>query len=439
MEIEKQNRKRVLIVTYYWPPAGGITVLRCLKFAKYLRDFGWEPVIYTALNPSYPYLDEWNNKDVPAGIEVLKQPIIEPFDLFKKLSGRKKTESLNNVVHVRDKKSLIDDFAIWVRGNFFIPDARSLWAKPSVKFLNKYLKEHPVDAILSDGPPHTNTWIAYQVAEHNNIPWLADFQDPWTQVDYYALFKIWKWADQKHKRMEQLCLQRANKITIASPTWKKDLEDIGAENVEVIYYGYDEDDFKKLSKNTAQKFVISHAGLLGFDRSPGTFIKAMQRLIAERPNISHLLELSLAGQVDFSIVELIKSAGLEQNTNYLGLISRMDALQLMLDSQLLLLPLNKADNAKGRLPGKIYEYLRAESTILVFGPIDSDAAKIIEDTQRGACFTYENEEGIYTFLKEQFENWEKGVTLNTSGEIESFSNKNQTKRIAAYLDEITEG
>ena len=153
------NRKKVLIITYNWPPAGGITVLRCLKIAKYLRYFGWEPVIYTADNAQYPYLDNSNEKDIPDGITIIKKPIIEPFGLFQKLSGRKKNVPVNNIIHVREKKSLLDNLGIYVRGNYFVPDARFLWIKPSVKFLKTYLEQNPVDAIFTDGPPHTNTVI----------------------------------------------------------------------------------------------------------------------------------------------------------------------------------------------------------------------------------------------------------------------------------------
>lgn len=434
--MSQKKKKRVLIITYNWPPSGGVSLLRSLKITKYLRQYDWEPVVYTAKDASYPYFDEWNFKDIPEGIEILKHPIIEPFDLFKKLSGRKKEDSLNNVVHVRTKKSFIDNFAVWVRGNFFIPDARSLWVKPSVKYLVKYLKDNPVDAIFSDGPPHTNTWIAYNVAAKTNTPWLADFQDPWTQVDYYPLLKIGKRADRRHKAMEQLCLKRANKTTIASPTWKEDLESIGAHNVDVIYYGYDEEDFKNLKETHSNEFIISHAGLLGYDRSPDAFIQATKKLIVKYPELKNTLKVKLAGQVDYSIKTLFAEVELDSNVEYLGMVSRVEALTLMLNSQILLLPLNKADNAKGRLPGKIYEYLRARNQILAFGPLDSDASKIIENTKSGATYSYDDENGILNYLETTYCLWKEGRLEKTKENIEFYSNLNQTGRIAEYLNEI---
>ncbi len=428
------QRKKVLIITYNWPPSGGIALLRCLKFAKYLRNFGWEPVIYTASNAHYPYTDDNNFKDIPEGITILKQPILEPFALFKKLSGRKKDEALNNVVHVRTHKSFIDNFAIWVRGNFFIPDARSLWVKPSVKYLSKWLKENQVDAILSDGPPHTNTLIACKLALKTGLPWLADFQDPWTQVDYYPLLKIGKRADRKHHKLEQLCFKTANKTTIASPSWKKDLEGIGAHNVDVIYYGYDEDDFKNLEFEKSPKFTISHAGLLGFDRHPENFLKSIQKVLNDGEIEKSEIEIVLAGQVDFSVLETIKALDLEEIVTLPGHISRMDALRLMVRSHLLLLPLNKAANANGRLPGKLYEYLRARAQILVLGSIHSDAAGIIHRTQGGITVDYDDYKSTLTYVKNLISKWKSGEDLCTSGDIEEFTNENQTGLIAEYLD-----
>ena len=178
-------------------PSGGVGVHRCLKFAKYLRDFGWEPVVYTAENAHYPYFDDTNFVHIPEGITILKQPIWDSYNMFKLASGRKPSSAMNNPVHVRDKRTWVDNLAIWIRGNFFIPDARKFWIKPSVKYLSKWLKENHIDAILSDGPPHTNTVIACRLSKTFNIPWLADYQDP-EQVDYYKLLKLTRWA---HKNM----------------------------------------------------------------------------------------------------------------------------------------------------------------------------------------------------------------------------------------------
>jgi glycosyltransferase involved in cell wall biosynthesis len=431
--------KRVLIITYYWPPAGGIGVQRCLKFAKYLHQQGWEPVIYTASNALYSYYDESGYKDIPEGLEVIKHKIVEPFGIYKLLSRRKKTEPVPNPIHVRSKKTnILDRLAIWIRGNFFIPDARALWIKPSVRFLSKYLRQYPVDAILSDGPPHTNTVIACRISKKFNLSWLADFQDPWTQVDYYKLLKLTRRADRKHREMEQEVFRTAKAITIASPTWKKDLEKIGARNVHVVYYGYDEDDFKHLEAGTTpEQFVISHAGLLGYDRNPEIFFKVIRDILSEHPQRKKVLKLLFPGSIDFSVKESIRHLGLTEVTDLPGILPRPEALRVTMTSSLLLLPLNKAENARGRIPGKLFEYLRAGKPILALGPVDSDVAGILGQTGHGQCFEYDDYEGIKNYVLRHLKS--SGSIAHTEGrkDVSVFSVENQTRIIASILNAIT--
>lgn len=434
--------KKVLIISYYWPPSGGIAVQRCLKFAKYLPEYGWDPTVYAPENAQYPVFDPSTLEELPEGLKVIKKPIIELFGLYKKLSGKTKSDGVSgNPLQVRSSKyNLIDEFAIWFRGNFFIPDARALWVRPSVKFLTEYLKKNPVDAIFSDGPPHTNTRIACKVSENTGIPWLADFQDPWTQVDYYSLLKLTKWADRRHRQMEQEAFRVAKKMTIASPSWKTDIESIGAKNVNVIYWGYDEYDFRNAPPKGSQndEFIVSHAGQLGFDRNPDGFLKALAELLGENPVFAGKVKIKLAGSVDYSVKKGIKELGLEHLTSYLGNIKREDAIKLTLNSQLLLLPLNKAPNAKGRIPGKLFEYLRSDVPIICFGPADSDVGNILQETSHGMSFLYEDYLAIKSYLSELFDHWEKGLApLNSTYDISKYSVKNQTKKLASYLDEIS--
>ena len=428
--------KKVLIITYHWPPSGGITVLRCLKFVKYLREFGWEPIVFTAKNASYQFLDYTNEKDIPIGLEIHKVPIVEPINLFKKISGRKKSQSLQNITsNSSTKKNIIDKFGMWVRGNFFIPDARYRWIKPSVKYLENYLQNNHVDALLTDGPPHTNTVIGLKLSKKFGIPWLADFQDPWTQVDYYDKLFIGKRADRKHKALEQAVFRTAKKITIASPTWKRDLESIGAKNVDVIYYGYDEPEYENFCSVKNDDFIFFHGGLLGEDRNPVSFIAALKKIVEVHPELYTKVRIKLAGEVDYSVRETIKSNGLESITDYLGMISRQQILDEYAKAYMLLLPINKASNAKGRIPGKLFEMLRTGKPIIVFGPNDGDVKEIVEKKQLGKSFGFSEEHLIYNYLKKalisgQIDNY------NPSQSVIEFSNKAITQKIAEYLNVI---
>lgn len=434
----QNSRKKVLIITYYWPPCGGVGVLRNLKFVKYLRDFGWEPIVFTAENPSYPFLDFENEKEIPEGIKVLKGKIWEPLGLFKKLSGRKKSDPLQNITATTSsKKSWIDDLGIWIRGNFFIPDARANWIKPSVKTLSNFLEENHIDVILTDGPPHTNTVIGMRLAQKFDIPWLADFQDPWTQVDYYQLMKIGKRADKKHRQLEQEVFQTAKKITIASPSWKRDLENIGAKNVDVIYYGFDEADFTDFSKKTIQFFKIFHAGLLGNDRNISCFFETIREIIDENPSLQNIIRIDFAGEVDFSNKEAVKKNKLEDITTFHGMIPRKEVIQHYEKSSLLLMPINQAANAQGRIPGKLFECLRTYTPILVFGPSNGYVKQIVESKKAGISVEYaEDKKRQKEYILSLIDKFQKNETLLENKDVSEFSNYELTKKLAAHLDSV---
>ena len=430
--------KKVLIITYHWPPSGGVTVLRCLKFVKYLREYGWEPIVFTAKDASYQFLDFSNEKDIPDNLEVHKVKIFEPVNLFKRLSGRKINQPLQNITTNSEKKrTVVDKLGMWVRGNFFIPDARYRWINPSVRYLEKYLKENPVDAILTDGPPHTNTVIGMRMAQKTGIPWLADFQDPWTQVDYYSKLYIGKRADKKHRALEQEVFRTASKITIASPSWKTDLESIGAKNVDVIFYGYDESDFKDYQIQKNEDIVFFHGGLLGEDRNPDSFFHALARLLNDFPELKTKVKIRLAGEVDVAVMKSIEANKLSEYTTILGMIPRQKVYEEYASASVLLLPINKADNAQGRIPGKLFEMMRSGKPLLIFGPENGDVKAIVESRQLGKSFRYEDEIKIYAYLKNgliagEFDNFQPGKDVN------EFSNEAITGQIASYLNEITE-
>lgn len=432
--------KKVLIISYYWPPCGGIGVLRCLKIAKYLREFGWEPIIFTADNADYPSIDKTNFKDIHPDTVILRQKIWEPYKIYRKITGKDKNANVNNVFYTKEEKAgLAHKLSVWIRSNFFIPDARCMWIKPSVKFLKNYLKDNPVDAIFSDGPPHSNTRIATLVKHATGIPWLADFQDPWTQIDYFSLLNLTSWGLKKHQRLEQEAFRTADKITIVSPTWKKELEAIGAENVNVIQWGYDPDDYQELTHKPSGKFIISHLGILGYDRNPITFFKVISELIAENAEFKEKINISFPGQVDYSVMEIIKSHNLESYVTIPGNLDRKTALQVMKDANLLLLLLNKQINAKGRIPGKLFEYLAVKRPILCLGDTHGDSATIITNSNAGFISEYDDHGNLKTVIREEFQKYLKGINQNEiNSDIEDYTSIKLTEKIATYLNELVE-
>ncbi len=432
------KRKKVLIISYYWPPCGGIGVLRCLKIAKYLRHFGWEPIVFTAEDAHYPNIDYSNDKDIPDGITILKQKIWEPYHIYKWITGKKKDANVNNVFYTKSEKAgLAHQFSVWIRSNFFIPDARKFWIQPSVKFLLQYLDENPVDAIFSNGPPHSNTRIATLLKQKTGIPFLADFQDPWTQVDYYQLLHLTKWADDKHHRLEQDVFKHADAVSIVSPTWKNDLKEIGAKNVSVIPWGYDQDDFKNIKRQIDEKFTLTHLGIMGYDRNPSVLFKVLKDLIEEVEDFENDVEIKLVGQVDFSVLEAIQLNGIEGILNLVGSVSRSEALQLCCNSNLLLLLLNQQSNALGRIPGKLFEYLAARRPIIVLGAEESDATTIVLESKGGVGANYEDYDKIKKIIIDYYQQYKTGNLQNpVNSHIQQYSNQSLTKKVAALLDSI---
>jgi len=441
MNMSLMHRKKVLIITYYWPPGGGIAVLRCLKIAKYIRQHGWEPAVFTAEGAHYPVIDHSNDKDVPEGIAILRQKIWEPYHIYKWITGKPPDANVNNVFYVRESEaSFLHKLSVWIRSNFFIPDARALWIRPSVKKLLAYLKEHSVDAILSSGPPHSNTRIATLARKKTGLPWLADFQDPWTQVDYFQHLRLTSRAARKHRQMEQEVFENADRITIVSPSWRKDLMELGARNVEVIPLGFDPEDFASRPEAEDEgRFAFTHLGIMGYDRTPSVFFKVLGDMCRSVPGFRDALELRFVGQVDSSVIEEAESLGLAGQLRLPGSVGHREALELTCRSPILLLLLNQQPNAKGRIPGKLFEYMASRRPIFCLGPTDSDVAGILAETGAGTTAAYEDEGAIRAHLEKLYQQFREGTLANAvDSSIEAYSVEQLAGKVAALLDQITE-
>jgi glycosyltransferase involved in cell wall biosynthesis len=428
--------KRVLIISYYWPPAGGISVIRPLKLAKYIGQLGWEPVICTAENPHYPFIDENAINDIPEGLEIIKVPIIEPYEFYKRLTGQNQKSALADVIQNAPKRSFLHNLSVWVRGNFFIPDARCLWIKPVVNELIEYLKDNPVDAIITTGPPHSVNRIGYLLNKKINLPWLADFQDPWTQVDYYKHFKISKWAHRKHRKMENQIFENADLITIVSNSWKTDLEHIGANNVEVVPLGYDPTDFSENIKLDS-KFTLTHLGLLGEDRNPTVLIEVIANLCKLDSNFSTYFRLQLVGKVNDRLKNLVKELDLSEHVRFIGQVNRDEALEIMQASQLLLLLLNKAENVGGRIPGKVFEYFGARRPVLSLGPTNTDIEKMLSEAGAGENIDYSDNSQLKIYLQNQLNRFLNEGINSTSNSVKKFTHKEVSATFAKHLETIT--
>lgn len=431
--------KRVLIITYYWPPSGGAGVQRWLKFAKYLRKSGWEPVIYTPENPEFPESDESLFKDIPKEIEVLKTPIWEPYDFYKKFIGQKKEEKIQTgFLSVKKKNPFVENISVWIRGNLFIPDARKFWIRPSIRFLLKYLAENRVDAMVSTGPPHSMHLIALGVKKKLKLPWLADFRDPWTEIDFYHKLRLTKFADHKHHRLEKEVLANADRITIVSWNWAVDFNRIFPRHYEVVTNGFDPDDFNIREQKVTASFELTHIGSLNKDRNPEMLWETLAEICKENSGFSDDLHLRFIGKCDVSLAQCLEKNGLMQRTVMIDHMPHEMVLKESAGSQVLLLLLNNTPNVMGIVPGKLFEYLATRRPVFCIGPTEGDSARIIRKSKAGLTCNFEDKKGIKTALLELYRQYKQGSLQNQKGEIDSFSRKGLTVKIAALLNEISE-
>lgn len=371
--------RRVLIITYYWPPNGGAGVYRWLKLSKLLPDHGWQPVIYTPSNPEVIADDPGLLKDVRSDIEVVKRPITEPFNLYKRFTGRSIKEKVQ-VGFLNEKKQggWKEDFALWVRSNFFIPDARVWWVRPSVKFLKEYLGKNPVDAIITTGPPHSMHLIGLGLKRALGVKWVADFRDPWTDIDFYAQLKLTRWADAKHKRLEGEVLREADRVLAVGWTMASDLEELGAKRVQVITNGYDPGDLPIPAEPVDEEFSLVHVGSLPPTRNAPDLWLALKRLCDGDPGFASRFRLRLVGPVDHTIMQSILEAGLSGQVQHVGRVSHGEAMQCMQRARVQLLLLNETANVKGILSGKLFEYVSTGRPILCVGPVEGDVSKVLD-------------------------------------------------------------
>lgn len=433
--------KRALIITYYWPPSGGAGVQRWLKFVKYMRDYGWEPVVYTPLNPEMPVADESLTKDIPQGITILKTKITEPYSFYKFFSGRK--ENINTgFLSEKENKGWKEKLSVWIRGNCFIPDARKFWIRPSVKFLSQWLDKNKVDAIISSGPPHSMHLIALNLKEKAGLPWLADFRDPWTNIDYYHDLRLTKASDRKHHELEKMVLQKADTVVSVGKTMSDEFAAIAGNTAKnkfhIITNGYDEDDLPDKKIELSKKFTITHAGTLVRTRNPVSLWKSLAEMIEENQTFADDLEIVLAGKADVSVNESLKNSGLEKFVTRKGYVSHDDAVKFLNSSQVLLLVLNDTPNAKGILTGKLFEYLASRRPVLAIGPEDGDAAGIIAECKAGLTINFQSPEKMKQAIAEFYRQFKSGSVECKSIGIEKYSRKALTGKLTEILNQISE-
>jgi glycosyltransferase involved in cell wall biosynthesis len=431
---------KVLLISYYWPPAGGGGVQRWLKMSKYFHNMDIDLHVYTPLDGEFPGYDESLLKEVHPSIKMIKTPIWEPYKLFK-IFTRKKDKNIYNAFISDGKQSVTERISVFIRGNIFIPDAKCFWIKPSIKYLHKYLIENPIDIIISTGPPHSMHLIADGLkAKHPHIKWIADFRDPWTMIDFYDKLKLTKWADKMHHKLEQRVLQHADSIVTISPSCATDLASLAHRKIEVINNGYDPEDFKNpLSESLANTFQLTHVGSMNSDRNPAVLWSVLANLKTKiGPDFDKNLSLVLIGNVDGSILQAIDKHGLTSHLTHIPKLNHDEAIIKMRTSQVLLLPINNIPQQNGILPGKMYEYMGAGRPIIAFGLSESDAAKILEETGSGKLFAYDDENELTTHIENIYADYLNGELKIASNDFRKYGRDLLSEKYKSLIKKVIE-
>ncbi len=419
--------KRALIITYYWPPAGGSGVQRWLKFAKYFHDFDIEPIIYTVENPAYPLIDKSLLKEIPNGIEILKQPIWEPNNLFffRKKHQKQSAGFLNN------KPSFFGRMLQYVRANYFIPDARKFWINPSVNYLKNYLKNNPVDVVISTGPPHSMHLIGLKLKEELQLKWIADFRDPWTDIDYFHHLPLTKKSLKKHLFLEEEVIKKADVIMVVGETMKQNYLKFN-KNIEIVTNGFD-DEIANGKVNLDSKFSITHIGLMNADRNPILLWKVLKEIGTENSQFLKDLNINLVGKIDKNILE----NNLNKKVTIIDYLPHNKIDNFQNKSQLLLLVVNNVPSAKGIITGKIFEYLKAKRPILAIAPKDGDLATIINETESGIVVDFHDKELLKSTILAWYSLYKNENLKIKSKNIEQYHRKELTKKVATIIKAIT--
>ena len=422
---------KVLLITYYWPPAGGSGVQRWLKFVKYLPEFGIAPVVYTVNNPDYAIEDASLISEIPKNLEVLRGDIWEPNNILSKF-GKSKKDSSSGFLNT--DPTFVERQLQYVRANYFIPDARKFWIKPSVKLLSAYLEKNPVDAIITTGPPHSLHLIGYELKIKFGVKWLADFRDPWTNIDYFHSLPLTRKSRQKHFELESMVLKKADAVLVVGKSMKDEFSD-RTDKVQVLSNGYD--DFKLEGEiELDKKFSISHIGLMNADRNPMVFWEALKELQEESDEFAHDLKVNLIGKCAQEVYQAVADFNLKDKVEFVGYVGHNEVLAYQQASQVLLLSVNKVASSKSIITGKVFEYLQSQRPIIGIGPPDGDLAEILKECKAGEMVDFEDVQSVKDVLRRYHKAYKKGTLMADSKNVNQYHRRNLTEDLATLLRKL---
>ena len=425
------QRKNVLIISYYWPPAGGSGVQRWLKFVKYLPEFGWNPIVFVPKNPTYPILDFSLNDDIPNDIQIVKHPIMEPYRLANILSKKNKSIAKGHIQNTEHQR-LIDKISLWIRGNLFIPDARILWVSSATEKIHKIIEEKNIQTIITTGPPHSVHLIGKRIKKRHGIHWFADFRDPWTSISYHKSLYLSKRSIRKHRQLELQVLSSSDHIITTSKSNAEEFSKKTTRPISVITNGFEPTE--KHSYDLDDSFSIAHIGGLEMLRNPKILWESLERISKKNSLFGQKLSIKLIGEVSQGVIKELEKHSLISNTELFGYLQHSESRKHQCISQLLLISSFPTKETKGIIPAKFFEYLNAKRPIIALGAQGSELQYMIEKTKSGCFFAQEDRQGVTSFLEKSFDLYLNNNLHSQPINVEEFHRKRLTQSLAKLLD-----
>ena len=422
--------KKVLIISYYWPPAGGPGVQRWLKFVKYLPQYEIKPILFIPQDPNYPILDKSLLNEVDKDLEIIKNPILEISNLFSNLKSLNSIRSGN--VSKSNQQSLFQKLLFFIRGNLFIPDMKIFWKRRSVDFLNKYLSENKIDAIITTGPPHSLHLIGYKLKQKLNIKWIADFRDPWVNLNYLNRFHLLPIVKRYHKKLRDNVLINADSVIVTSEKLKNLYKKI-TPNICKITNGYD---YENPKVDLDFKFSISHIGSLYPERNPELFWDIIEDMFNNNESFRANLQINLIGKTSQKIKDYLGQKKFRSCVDYIDYVDYSKAVEFMCSSQLLLMVEVNDNESSYAIPGKLFDYIYSKRPIMAIGPNKSEVKNILLETKSGRFFNYDELLLLKSHLQNLYKEFEEGQIRPNNGDVNSYSRKILTNKLSKLIKDV---
>ena len=413
--------KKILLITYYWPPAGGSGVQRWLNFSKYLVELGWNITVLVPDNPSYPIIDNSISKSISSSLEVIKVPIFEPVNILNR-SNKKNRDHINS-------SGLFYKIILWIRSNLFFPDSRMFWINKVSKLASSYVIKNNIDCIITTAPPFSTHVIGYNIKLKTNVKWIADFRDPWSDFFPFKQLPMSNIIKERHLKWEQKCLTYCDTVLTTSPSLTKTYLKAN-KNTHTVTNGYE----AVIKTEPTDKFVVLYTGVMKSVQNPQNLWIVLKELCMENKDFSKDLLVDLIGDFDSSIVNDNYIKSLSSNIRFKGYLDVVNLKEQLKKAEVLLLSSVNLEGVNNIIPGKLFLYLSVKKPILAFSALDSDVENIINETKSGRVFDYSNKVELKKYILVLYNQFKAKHNSIDSIEIDKYSYKHLSKKLSDIID-----